>query len=102
MYGKLEKVAPVFDSFEARAEALDRLLENQDFKNLIMEEYINRFVLANGINLTMYPEDVQKDVDEGLKARSALHRFLSSVLDDREVAQQQKLEAKASEVVSED
>jgi hypothetical protein len=64
------------------AEKMQRLLENDDFKALFSELFVEGFVMTNIGNLWMYDDPARRRFLEKSLARSTFLRFIDQTLDD--------------------
>lgn len=66
-----------------KAQAVARLLENEDFKDLIMEGYLKTFALEQ-VSMLTHPacqsSDKQATIQSNIHATAALKEFLDNVL----------------------
>jgi hypothetical protein len=64
------------------AEKMQRLLENDDFKALFSELYVEGFAMTNISNLWMYDDQARRRFLEKSLARSVFLRFIDQTLEE--------------------
>jgi hypothetical protein len=70
-------------TLQSKAHKVSKLLENEDFNEIIIEDFIKSGVLDNSINASL---DSPNTIDQ-LKARQILHRYLFELISYAETSQ---------------
>jgi hypothetical protein len=81
----------------ALAEAMTRLKSNPDFKAVFEEKFVKDYLLTQGYNLSVYNVDSRKVVLEHILARSIFQRFVDEVIDNGNLAVENKRELESEE-----
>jgi len=68
------------------AQAMTRLLENEDFKKVFQDLYIDAYAITNVYNLWSYDDAGRRRFLEKSMARSYFSRFIDEILEDGRVA----------------
>ena len=64
------------------AEAMKRLIENDDFKKLFQEIFIDAFAITNTYNMWSYDDQARRRFLEKTLARSHFSNFIENILED--------------------
>jgi hypothetical protein len=78
-------------------ETVNRLMNNSDFKKIILDIYLNESVVMISANLSNVPVDKRQPLVEQLIARNVLRRYLTSLLDSAASAKQELAELAEAE-----
>ncbi|RLA59457.1 MAG: hypothetical protein DRQ78_10605 [Epsilonproteobacteria bacterium] len=68
------------------AEAMQRLVDNDDFKKLFNEIFIEAFAITNTYNFANYDDDTKRRTIEKMAARSHFTNFVEDVLNEGRAA----------------
>lgn len=67
----------------SRGEAIQRLLKNKDFKQVILESYLKDTMIGLGHQMsTQHKPEIRQAISEQILARGILQNFLNMMLDD--------------------
>ena len=67
----------------SRGEAVQRLLEDKDFKQIILEYYFKDTMIGLGHQMsTQHKPEIRQAISEQILARGILQNFLNMMLDD--------------------
>jgi len=80
------------------AEAMKRLLVNEDFKKLFQEILIDAFAITNVYNIHMYDDQARRRFLEKTMSRSHFTKFIDDILEDGRQATESIIEEDAEEI----
>jgi len=66
----------------ANAEAMQRLLDNDDFKLLFQDIFVDAFAITNTYNIWSYDDQARRRFLEKTMSRSHFTRFIDEILED--------------------
>ena len=84
------------------AEKMQKLLENQDFKDLFPELYVEGYMMTNVGNMWMYDDRARRSFLEKALSRSHFLRFIDETLEDGRNAILSMREETADEITDTD
>ena len=64
------------------AEAMNRLIQNDDFKKLFQEIFIDAYAITNVYNMWSYDDNARRRMLEKTLARSHFTHFIDEILED--------------------